>query len=383
MIFALHGVNFENKGAELMLYAAKQKLHEWNPNNVVACHLLIGDFEKRKNAEVNHLAWRPINKYPLLEKVISPTVRLVPKNIRKKYSITLESEVEVILDASGFAYSDQWGPMASEKMAKLYVSWKKQNKKIILLPQAFGPFNNKRVKDAFIEIMKNTDLIFARDQISYNYINQLSEPMKNVKIAPDFTNLVEGVEPSYINNIARRPCIVPNQRMIDKTDSEIGTKYVELLMFSIEYLYKQGLEPFILIHEEKDAELGFQLQSMLTQPIPVIQESNSLCLKAILGKAHFVIGSRFHSLVSALSQGVPCLGTGWSHKYKALFQDYGCLDLLLNTETSDHQDMRNLIDLLVDETSCQSVVEVIQREGLRQKLLANNMWIEVKKELDK
>jgi len=47
------------------------------------------------------------------------------------------------------------------------------------------------------------------------------------------------------------------------------------------------------------------------------------------GESRIAIGSRFHSLVGALSQGVPSIGTSWSHKYEMLFDEYGCPDMIL------------------------------------------------------
>jgi len=381
MNFAIYGVNFVNKGAELMLNAVKQQvLEQWSPENVLACHLQIGTFAQRKATGVNHLAWRTINKIPVAEKFISPLIGLIPKAIREYYSIILESEVEVIFDASGFAYSDQWGFMASEKMAQLCLNWKQQNKKIILLPQAFGPFTNARVKKAFIQIIENSDLIFARDEISYQYITELAVSMDHVKIAPDFTNLVQGIKPSYLDDIAGKCCIVPNQRMLDKTSQEVSKAYISLLVSGIKYLQLKGLEAFILIHEENDIAIANILQSKLDQPILMIKETNPLILKGILGNCYLVIGSRFHSLISAFSQGVPCVGAGWSHKYKILFKDYGCSNLLVNLNNNS-QKILDLLDLLINETKRTEIIQNINYNADIQKTLARQMWDEVRAEL--
>ena len=46
-------------------------------------------------------------------------------------------------------------------------------------------------------------------------------------------------------------------------------------------------------------------------------------IKGILATCTAVISSRYHALIAALSQGVPAVALGWSHKYEALLSEVG------------------------------------------------------------
>ncbi len=43
----------------------------------------------------------------------------------------------------------------------------------------------------------------------------------------------------------------------------------------------------------------------------------------MIGKTACVVGSRYHALVAALSQGIPCMALSWSHKYRELLKPFG------------------------------------------------------------
>ena len=378
MKYAILGVNFFNKGAELMLCAVKQQVEEWDDKNVLGGPLGMGNFRERKNAGLKHVLCRSKRPELFKEKVALATSNFIPKGIRYQNDLILESEVDVFLDASGFVFGDQWGPQKTRKMLELCTSWRRQGKKVILLPQAFGSFTDQETRAEFIKLINNIDLAFARDVQSYEYIAQLNVPLDRIKIAPDFTNLVKPEEPAYIDALVGRPCIIPNQKMIDKTSPEVSQSYLLFLETSLKYLREKGLKPFILLHESGDKKIGYLLQDKLQVEDLVINENNPLYLKGIIKRCSFTIGSRFHGLISALSQGIPSIGTGWSHKYQMLFKDYECPEMLV-TPDSDKSEYLAKLNLLIDEQTRNELSAKLLIASEYQKQLSRQMWAQVKK----
>ncbi|MEM6350532.1 MAG: polysaccharide pyruvyl transferase family protein [Cyanobacteria bacterium P01_D01_bin.14] len=384
--FAIYGVNFFNKGAELMLHACRQQVYQWDKDNSLSAHLQIGSMKQRKQAGLDHLLWlypreRLSRKSRMANLFYSVLDLAAPKQLLRKYDIVTDPEVDVILDASGFAFSDQWGALKTEMFARNCLRWKKQGKKIILLPQAFGPFTERRIQEAFKTVIDSIDLIFARDQVSYNYVKKLSPHIGNLRLAPDFTNLLLGATPDYIDQLVGRPCIIPNKRMLDKTIFSVNSNYISFLVLVITHLLKKGLHPFILIHESNDFDLSLHLQSIVGKKVQIIQENDPIYLKGILGNCEVVIGSRFHGLVSALSQGIPCIGTGWSHKYRQLFDNYKCSDFLVKLG-EDHDKTTRILDSLTEKNFRNATAALIQESANVQKERSRNMWAEVENFLE-
>ena len=247
------------------------------------------------------------------------------------------SDLDAVLDASGFAFGDQHPAERTINFAKEIEAHKKKGKKVILLPQALGPFEKPEIANAFARVMAASDLIFARDKVSYDYAIQAAGQSHTLKMAPDFTNLVK---PAPLNGqlTDNRACIVPNQRMIEKASNQSdAAAYVPLLAHCIREIDEVGLDPVILVHGKHDGYLVDKINAEVGRELPHIHENDPLEIKRILGGSRIVVASRFHALASALSQGVPCIATSWSHKYKMLFQDYECEELILPVSASGAQ----------------------------------------------
>src|SRR5690606_16746170 len=60
-----------------------------------------------------------------------------------------------------------------------------------------------------------------------------------------------------------------------------------------------------------------------------------------------VISSRLHGCICALGQGVPCIATGWNHKYQELYRDFDVPELMLG-EDADAAAIEALVERASD-----------------------------------
>jgi Polysaccharide pyruvyl transferase len=383
MILEVSGTSTRNKGAELMLSAIREHYAGSRPEVQLAVASGFGTYEER----VKHGLWTKL-----------PTGRwgrwrvagaLMPAAFRRTLGVVAEREVEAVLDASGFAFGDQLGVRRSRQFAGDVRRWKRQGKTVVLLPQAFGPFETAEVREAFRPVVGLADLIFARDVESLRHLEGLGGAAGRLRVAPDFTTLVAGSVgmddaceagtdyKSVLRGDGGRACIVPNHRMVEKTPGGERERYVPFLACCVEEARNVGLEPFVLLHDaEVDRELVGPLQKAVGGELRVESAADPRVLKGTLGEADVVIGSRFHALVGALSQGVPCIGAGWSHKYQMLFDDYECPENLLGTDAS----VKAIHDAFARVCGGDSRAELVgrlDRAGARQRDRVREMWREV------
>jgi polysaccharide pyruvyl transferase WcaK-like protein len=375
MIIEIRKAGFINKGAQLMLYAILEQMRRAYPD---------ATFTMATSTHSGSTPFRKVVDLGLYPKVWwyrrgiqwGRLANLTPKRFREMYGLILDRDVDVVLDASGFSYSDQWGYRSTCELAQSSTYWRKNQTKVILLPQAFGPYSSPRIRRAIRKAIDNVDLVMPREETSYRHLIDVTGERSNIRICPDFTNLIQGIVPDYFDGDQHRICIVPNYRMIDKTDAEKSGRYLPFLVSCVKKLRSFGEKPFILVHEGvKDDWLAEQIAGGIGG-VPILRENDPLKIKGILGASYATIGSRFHGLVSALSQGTPSLATGWSHKYQELFADYGCHDDIISVEDSDEV-VTEKIARLVDEKTNKETSQSLHERSTHLKSLVEAMWQDV------
>lgn len=337
----IKGTGSHNKGAEMMLLTIVEQLKSETIKFTIAPQLGSCEYPFYSRLGLYPKVWF---RYKGIQ--FGKFGKFIPKKLRDLYGMVIDEEIDMILDASGFAYSSQWGDYPTKIMAEESKKWNQMGKKVVLMPQAFGPFENDSIKSYMKEIIENVTLIYARDSDSCNALKSIKDDDK-IKLCPDFTVLFKGIKPDYFDSAKHQVCIVPNQRMKDKTND--SQNYEEFFANIIKKIQSQNLSPFFLIHGGgEDKKLAEKINDLLDQKIELVDEENPYFIKGIIENSIALIGSRFHSLASGLYSGIPTLGTGWSHKYKHLFQEFDFEDGLLNLHISEDE-IDNALEFIFDK----------------------------------
>lgn len=366
MIVEVTGTGTANKGAELMLAAIRDHFLEAMPDVQLAVTPHFGPYTRRAHygllQKVNWMKWgRSRVGFSLL-----------PQGFRSAYGMVTEEQVHAVLDAAGFAFGDQHEAARTVQFADDVTRWKRAGKKVILLPQALGPFEQPVIREAFKRVVDQVDLIYARDPLSLEYVEGLFGASEHLRLAPDFTNQVKPVEPI---GLPEDVLIVPNHRMVEKT-GDAAQAYLPFLARCADAIEARRSTWALLLHDDRiDRQLVEPLQQILGRDFPVYNAREPLALKAMLGGARLVIGSRFHALVGALSQATPTIASGWSHKYEMLFADYACPEMVLPMDAPAAR-IEQALDVGLGEPRDQ-LVDLLRTRGVEQLTRVKQMWSEV------
>lgn len=279
----------------------------------------------------------------------------------------------LLLDCSGFAYGDAWGPDRLHRRHAVYADLRRRGTRIVMLPQALGPFERPEIRAAATRLFSCCDAIFARDADSLAYLRGLDLGAGiHIAQAPDITHALSGQPPADVDAWRRRVALVPNMRMLDRTSPERGRAYVDFMAQAARSARRAGLEPWLALHEANDGQILAAVNAELDAPLTVI-DAPSRETKGMFACCHALVASRYHALVSGLSQGVPVIGTSWAHKYDRLFEEYGHAPFLLPPE-GDPAVRQARFDELFGEDGRDALAGKLARHAARKRDEVDAMW---------
>lgn len=366
MIIEVLGVSEYNKGAMLMLEAIRAEVKRAFPEARLAVPNSMTGAARRRLGVMGVL--------PAGRGGIRTTFRrLLPRSIRHRLGIARQSDVSVVLDASGFGYGDYWGEGKLEKrLVRRLADWRGPGRVAVMLPQALGPFETGRMASLFQKSANLLDLVWVRDEVSWAHVRSVADG-GHIRRAPDFTNLLHPELPENMKHLGGASLIITNEKMVTGDRADQRPAYLSFLKLAAETLQRSGRQPFILVHEgEKDRRLADELNAMLDTPLTVIDLPSPLDTKAVIGAAELIVSSRFHGLVSALAAGVPALACGWSHKYNELMSDYGVGSSSVSIAEPEH--WQQAMDTFLIDSESPAYRQKLAQNAEAQRALSRSMW---------
>lgn len=380
MKVVIQGTNNVNKGAELMFCAICQELEKRFPNSVVYISEATTESPyKSDKIEIQSRKYKSLIAFS--EKThLAGILRRIGLNVQFLHnSDYCPKNVDLYFNAGGYAIGDIWNhSIRSNRTREVFLQkMKRQGTKIIYLPQALGPFEKPNSKEAAKIILKYADMIYARENTSFNNLFKLGIDMHNVKIAPDFTPLIKGVYPVELSEYKDSIVVIPNKRMLLEVNVGIDD-YVRLIKLLQPKAEKLNKEIVILNHEgNSDLEICNKINKCLGDSLKVISGLSSLETKGFIASAYAVISSRFHGTASSLSSAVPCISSSWSPKYELLYSDYGLSDMIVNLKDSNDIDIK-ISQILNPEQNEQMRQNLLQKVNAI-KMMNKQMWNEIYK----
>jgi len=141
--------------------------------------------------------------------------------------------------------------------------------------------------------------------------------------------------------------ITPNIRVYESSPLQGGRNvYLETMVRLVQHIVAKLQIPVLMIPHEwsrggnDDAWLMDQILTRLDdrrQVFALRNRPSAADTKAVIGCAHLLVGSRYHSLIAALSMRVPCMAISWSHKYETLMEAVGLDESVCHAKDLDFQ----------------------------------------------
>lgn len=235
---------------------------------------------------------------------------------------------ELLVDISGYALGSNWSPKVCNDYLDNLEFALAYDIPVYLMPQSFGPFDysndagraiDTRTRRLFPKIKK----IFAREQEGYDALVS-HYGLSNVELTYDMVlaSSIEDYSPALRNHLEihlpeipkNSICLIPNVR----TDDNGSGRSTKLYFAAIQEALSQGLYVYLTYHSSQDKALCADLKATFAEDDRVIfLEHDHSCIEfnELVKKFRFVVASRFHAIVHALKNGIPCIAIGWATKY--------------------------------------------------------------------
>ncbi len=310
-----------------------------------------------------HFLWFAF--YGLLVRVL-PTLRLKNAVADRNPNFKVLYETDLVADITGGdSFSNIYG------FRRFFLGFLHKwlviflRKKFVLLPQTYGPFKGNITRAMARYILRRASEIYSRDRESVEYVKDLLDSNKEdgkIQFAPDVAFVLDSRKPddfdaSPLSQISKDVTVVGlnvsgllfNGGYTGDNMFGLKTDYRTLVRDVIKMLLKEEEVVVLLIPHvfppagcevESDPKACLKIYEQLKQIYPgrifLVEGEYDQCeIKYVIGLCDFFIGSRMHSCIAALSQGIPVVGLAYSKKFRGVFETVDADDFVVDMRRSE------------------------------------------------
>jgi polysaccharide pyruvyl transferase WcaK-like protein len=247
-------------------------------------------------------------------------------------------------------------------------------KKLVFLPQTYGPFNKTVAKALARHILNNATVVYSRDRDGVDYVKKLLKTRnkdEKIRFLPDVAFVLDPCRPTNTDMGSLDEIKTTHEVVIGLNISGLlhrswtaGNNMFNLradypaLISSLIDLFMQYENTAILLvphviglaepedsRDETAYKKGYAEQADTTACEKVYEQTigkyskriflvrglyNHNETKYIIGLCDFFIGARMHACIAALSQGIPAVGLAYSRKFGGVFESAGVGELVVD-----------------------------------------------------
>lgn len=286
----------------------------------------------------------------------------------ENYLGQMVDDFDVMIDISGLAYLDSKRLTGFHRVQPIVNNCRRYNKPIVFMPQLWGSFEMPKSKKKISELLNNSKTFYySRDKTSCRHLEKaLGKQKATIALYPDIVFCFEGEDLGTGRHILKemgcslkRPIVgvSPNMRVFERMAGKgLENEYLKIMVKIINDCI-ENYDIDIVLQANEIYEFGTRkddryLCNLIAKSVNkadrcfmTMENLTAESTKAIIGNFDFLIGSRFHSLVFALSQGVPAMSISWSHKYHGLFSVFGMENYVHECENIDLESLMSTFDI--------------------------------------
>ena len=230
------------------------------------------------------------------------------------------------------------------------------HKPVIVMGTSIEPMKKGIIKKYTEKVLKKVDYIYARENITYEYLNTFLDKSKYETI-PDLAFMIEDVkEDKLLANekkfgITVRKWNFPNSN----NKKEAMENYIKSVTDMIDYIYntykiKFVFVPQVIVENGNDADIAKIIKQRLNtkEALQIVEEDLSpVQIKTLISSFEIFVGTRMHSNIFATSMNVPTVAIAYEKKTNGIMEMLNLSDYVINIEEINSENLINKVEMAI------------------------------------